>query len=121
MGIPLNYRHMEGFGVHTFKLINKAGRETYVKFHWKPKCGECSSCCLWRAFESLFAHSEMPVRVWGWPPLQASVEGRDWQARALTPVLGSLLGAECEGIATTEALTIDWLVGVHQSEADQRS
>lgn len=32
-------RHMEGFGVHTFKLVNKAGRETLVKFHWKPKAG----------------------------------------------------------------------------------
>ncbi|GMH34282.1 hypothetical protein BSKO_02116 [Bryopsis sp. KO-2023] len=39
VGIPENYRHMEGFGVHTFKLINRAGRETYVKFHWIPKCG----------------------------------------------------------------------------------
>ncbi len=39
VGIPLNYRHMEGFGVHTFVLVNKAGRETYVKFHWIPSCG----------------------------------------------------------------------------------
>lgn len=39
VGIPLNYRHMPGFGVHTFKLLNKAGKETYVKFHWVPKCG----------------------------------------------------------------------------------
>lgn len=39
MGIPLNYRHMEGAGVHTFKLINKDGKETYVKFLWMPKCG----------------------------------------------------------------------------------
>lgn len=39
-GIPLNYRHMEGFGVHTFKLVNAAGKETFVKFHWKPSCGE---------------------------------------------------------------------------------
>lgn len=39
VGIPLNYRHMEGFGVHAFKLVNKAGKETLVKFHWKPKCG----------------------------------------------------------------------------------
>ncbi|KAH7307310.1 hypothetical protein KP509_22G053600 [Ceratopteris richardii] len=39
VGIPLNYRHMEGFGVHTFTLINKAGKATYVKFHWKPTCG----------------------------------------------------------------------------------
>jgi Catalase len=39
VGIPLNYRHMPGFGVHTFKLLNKAGQEHYVKFHWLPKCG----------------------------------------------------------------------------------
>ena len=40
VGIPLDYRHMPGFGVHTFKLINREGRETFVKFHWKPTCGE---------------------------------------------------------------------------------
>ena len=41
-GIPLNYRHMPGFGVHTFKMINEAGKETYVKFHWKPQQGEAT-------------------------------------------------------------------------------
>ena len=30
---------MEGFGVHTFRLINAEGRSTFVKFHWKPKVG----------------------------------------------------------------------------------
>lgn len=40
IGVPLNYRHMEGFGVHTFMLLNKDGKETLVKFHWKPTCGE---------------------------------------------------------------------------------
>ena len=39
IGIPKDYRHMDGFGVHTFKLINKAGKETLVKFHWKTKQG----------------------------------------------------------------------------------
>ncbi|KAK9834741.1 hypothetical protein WJX74_008896 [Apatococcus lobatus] len=39
VGVPLNYRHMEGFGVHTYTLINRAGKVTYVKFHWKPECG----------------------------------------------------------------------------------
>lgn len=37
--IPRSYRFMEGFGVHTFRLINQAGKSTYVKFHWKPKLG----------------------------------------------------------------------------------
>ncbi len=37
--IPRSLRFMEGFGVHTFRLINKAGKSTYAKFHWKPKQG----------------------------------------------------------------------------------
>lgn len=38
-GIPRSYRMMQGFGVHTFRLINEAGRSTFVKFHWTPKLG----------------------------------------------------------------------------------
>ena len=37
--IPRSLRFMEGFGVHTFRLVNEAGESTYVKFHWKPKAG----------------------------------------------------------------------------------
>ncbi|MCU4183341.1 catalase [Acidiferrimicrobium sp. IK] len=37
--IPRSFRFMEGFGVHTFRLVNAEGRSTYVKFHWKPKQG----------------------------------------------------------------------------------
>ncbi|WP_337965428.1 catalase [uncultured Flavobacterium sp.] len=37
--IPRSYRMMEGFGVHTFRLINAAGEFSFVKFHWKPKLG----------------------------------------------------------------------------------
>ena len=38
-GIPRSYRTMEGFGVHTFRLINAAGESSLVKFHWKPTVG----------------------------------------------------------------------------------
>ncbi|WP_067701329.1 catalase [Nocardia jejuensis] len=38
-GIPRSYRMMEGFGVHTFRLINHKGESVLVKFHWKPKLG----------------------------------------------------------------------------------
>ncbi|MCX2968376.1 MULTISPECIES: catalase [Streptomyces] len=38
-GIPRSYRTMEGFGVHTFRLVNAEGATTLVKFHWKPKAG----------------------------------------------------------------------------------
>lgn len=37
--IPRSYRMMEGFGVHTFRFINEAGKSTFVKFHWKPVLG----------------------------------------------------------------------------------
>lgn len=40
VGIPRNYETMNGAGVHTFVLINKKGRETYVKFHWVSEQGE---------------------------------------------------------------------------------
>jgi catalase len=37
--IPRSLRMMEGFGVHTFQLVNAKGKVTFVKFHWKPKLG----------------------------------------------------------------------------------
>ena len=37
--IPRSFRFMEGFGVHTFRLVNAEGKSTFVKFHWKPKQG----------------------------------------------------------------------------------
>jgi catalase len=37
--IPRSLRFMEGFGVHTFRLINAQGKSNFVKFHWKPKLG----------------------------------------------------------------------------------
>lgn len=37
--IPRSYRMMEGFGVHTFRLINERNQSTFVKFHWKPLLG----------------------------------------------------------------------------------
>ena len=37
--IPRSFRFMEGFGVHTFRLVNAEGQIDFVKFHWKPKLG----------------------------------------------------------------------------------
>lgn len=37
--IPRSLRMMEGFGVHTFRFINKEGVSSFVKFHWKPLLG----------------------------------------------------------------------------------
>lgn len=37
--IPRSLRTMEGFGVHTFRLVSAEGKSTFVKFHWRPKLG----------------------------------------------------------------------------------
>jgi catalase len=37
--IPRSFRMMEGFGVHTFRLVNEQGKASFVKFHWKPLLG----------------------------------------------------------------------------------
>jgi catalase len=37
--LPRSFRTMEGFGVHTFKLVNAEGKASFVKFHWKPRLG----------------------------------------------------------------------------------
>ncbi len=37
--IPRSLRMIEGFGVHTFQMVNAKGKVTFVKFHWRPKLG----------------------------------------------------------------------------------
>jgi catalase len=37
--IPRSLRMMEGFGIHTFRLVNENNESVFVKFHWKPKLG----------------------------------------------------------------------------------
>ena len=37
--IPRSYRTMQGFGVHSYRLVNDAGESVFVKFHWTPKQG----------------------------------------------------------------------------------
>ena len=44
LGIPDGYRHMNGYGSHTFKLVNKEGVPVYCKFHYKVRAHTyCSS------------------------------------------------------------------------------
>ena len=37
--LPRSFRMMQGFGVHTFRFVNEAGKSRFVKFHWKPLLG----------------------------------------------------------------------------------
>jgi catalase len=41
-GIPADYRHMQGFGVNTYKWVNAKGETRLVKYHWMPKQGVAS-------------------------------------------------------------------------------
>lgn len=50
-GLPRSYRTMEGFGIHTFRLINAKGKATFVRFHWKPTAGKAS--LLWDESQKL--------------------------------------------------------------------
>jgi catalase len=38
-GVPASYRHMQGFGVNTYKWVNAAGETKLVKYHWHPRQG----------------------------------------------------------------------------------
>ncbi len=41
-GIPASYRHQQGFGVNTYKMVNAAGETVLVKYHWHPQSGVAS-------------------------------------------------------------------------------
>jgi catalase len=41
-GIPASYRHQQGFGVNTYKMVNAEGTTVLVKYHWHPRCGVAS-------------------------------------------------------------------------------
>ncbi len=41
-GIPRSYRMVEGFGIHTYRLVNADGESCFVRFHWKPVYGTTS-------------------------------------------------------------------------------
>ena len=39
VGIPADFRHINGSSVHTYSLISSSGKVTFVKFHWLPTLG----------------------------------------------------------------------------------
>jgi catalase len=49
--IPRSLRTMEGFGIHTFRLVNADGKGRFVKFHWRPTIGSAS--LLWDEAQKL--------------------------------------------------------------------
>ena len=58
-GIPRSFRTMEGFGVHTFRLVNTDGETSLVKFHWKPIAG-CALAGLGGSADRRWMRSRLP-------------------------------------------------------------
>jgi hypothetical protein len=54
--IPRSLRMMQGFGVHTFRLVNEAGESVFCKFHWNPKQGTHS--LVWDEAVKMFRHGK---------------------------------------------------------------
>jgi len=50
--IPRSLRMIEGFGIHTFVMVNAKGKESFVKFHWRPKLGMQST--VWDEEQAAF-------------------------------------------------------------------
>ena len=81
--IPRSYRMMQGFGVHTFRLVNAQGVSRFVKFHWRPSAGTHSLVWdeavqisgadpdfhrrdLWEAIEAgAFPEYELSLQIFG--------------------------------------------------------
>lgn len=71
-GIPRSYRTMEGFGIHTYKLVNAEGESTFVRFHWKPVYGKKS--LIWDEAQDLTGRDPDFHRKDLWQ----SIEGGDY-------------------------------------------
>jgi catalase len=50
-GIVRSYRHMDGFGVHTFRMVTNHGKSKLVKFHFKTLLGKASM--VWEEAQAL--------------------------------------------------------------------
>ncbi|WP_312240466.1 catalase HPII [Pantoea sp.] len=68
-GIPRSYRTMEGFGIHTFRLINAEGKATFVRFHWKPVAGKAS--LIWDESQKLIGRDGDYHRRELWEAIEA--------------------------------------------------
>ncbi|QIS19539.1 catalase [Nocardia terpenica] len=52
--LPRSFRMMQGFGVHTFRFLDRSGAATFVKFHWTPQLGVHS--LLWDECQQIAGH-----------------------------------------------------------------
>lgn len=75
-GIPRSYRHMDGFGIHTFRLVTDSGESKLVKWHWKTKQGKAS--LVWEEAQVLAGKNADYHRQDLWDAI-SSGNGPEWE------------------------------------------
>ncbi|TLD15434.1 uncharacterized protein PgNI_00847 [Pyricularia grisea] len=75
-GIPRSYRHMDGFGVHTFRMVTDDGESKLVKFHFKTKQGKAS--LVWEEAQVLSGKNPDFHRQDLWDAIEAG-HGPEWE------------------------------------------
>jgi catalase len=75
-GIPRSFRHMDGFGIHTFRFVTDAGDSKLIKWFWKTKQGKAS--LVWEEAQVLAGKNADFHRLDLWNAI-ASGNGPEWE------------------------------------------
>ena len=70
-GIPRSYRHMDGWGVHTYRLVTNEGATKLVKWNWKSLQGKASF--LWEEAQAVGGKNSDFHRQDMWNAIEAGV------------------------------------------------
>ena len=68
-GIPRSFRTIEGFGIHTYRLVNDKGQSCFARFHWKPAYG--TSSLIWDEAQILTGRDPDFLRKDLWQGIEA--------------------------------------------------
>lgn len=68
-GIPRSFRTIEGFGIHSYRLVNARGQSCFVRFHWKPVYG--TSSLIWDEAQALTGRDPDFLRKDLWQGIEA--------------------------------------------------
>ncbi|KAL2181583.1 catalase [Thermothelomyces heterothallicus CBS 202.75] len=75
-GIPRSYRHMDGFGIHTFRLVKEDGSSKLVKWHWKTRQGKAS--LVWEEAQAVAGKNADFHRQDLWDAIESG-NGPEWE------------------------------------------
>lgn len=86
-GIPRSFRHVDGFGVHTYRLVTDSGASKLVKFHWKSLQGKASM--VWEEAQQVSGKNSDFMRQDLWTSIEY---GRypEWEVCATQSLTASL-------------------------------